>query len=97
MSVYSSINASTSLRTSIHSTDSAVATICAVRGMHVARILEVVREPLAQARRLADIDHPAARVLELVRAGCVRDRAGWWALDHLLMTIAISRLGLSAR
>ena len=30
--VHSSINASTSLRTSIHSTDSAVATICAVRG-----------------------------------------------------------------
>ena len=50
--------------------------------MHVARILEVVRQPLTQARRLADVDHATERVLELIRAWCVRDRAGLGALDH---------------
>ncbi len=36
-------------------------TICAVRGMHVLRRLEVVRQALAQIRRLADVDHAAVR------------------------------------
>ena len=50
--------------------------------VHVARVLEVVRQPLAQALGLADVDHPAVGVLELVRAGSVRDRAGGRTLDH---------------
>ena len=50
--------------------------------MHVARILEVVRQPLTQAGCLADIDDPAERVLELVRPGRIRNRAGWRTLHH---------------
>jgi hypothetical protein len=50
--------------------------------VHVARVLEVVRQALAQVARLADVDHPAVRVLELVRAGRLRDRAGGGTLDH---------------
>ncbi len=50
--------------------------------VQAAWVLEVVRQPLAQARRLADVDHPAERVLELVRPGRVRDRAGGRAGDH---------------
>ena len=50
--------------------------------VHVPRVLEVVRQPLAQALGLADVDHPAVGVLELVRAGGVRDRAGGRTLDH---------------
>ena len=43
-------------------------------GVQVDRVLEVVREPAAQRSRLADVDDPARRVLELVRAGGVGDR-----------------------
>ena len=45
--------------------------------VHVARILEVVGQPLAQARRLADVDHPTERVLELVRARACRESCRW--------------------
>jgi hypothetical protein len=50
--------------------------------VHVARVLEVVRQALAQVAGLADVDHPAVRVLELVRAGRLRDRAGGGTLHH---------------
>ena len=43
---------------------------------------EVVRQPAAQALRLADVDDAAVRVLELVRAGCVGDGAGGRPGDH---------------
>ena len=51
--------------------------------MQVARRLEVVRESLAQVRRLADVDHTAAGVLELVRARVLGNGAGRRTLDHL--------------
>ena len=49
---------------------------------HVPGVAEVVRQPVAEARRLADVDDPALGVLELVRARGVRNRASRWALDH---------------
>ena len=61
--------------------------------VHVAGVAEVVRQALAQARRLADVDHPALGVLELVRARRVRDRAGRGTLHHQLSRI---RLGAMA-
>ena len=51
--------------------------------MQVARVLEVVRQALAEARRLADVDHPAVGVLELVRARGLGDRAGRGTFHHL--------------
>ena len=56
--------------------------------MHVAGVLEVVRQPRAQALGLADVDHPTVGVLELVRAGGVRDRAGGRTLDHTSRLLA---------
>ncbi len=50
--------------------------------MEVARRLEVVRQALAQVRRLADVDHPAGGILELVGARRLRDRAGGRTLHH---------------
>ena len=50
--------------------------------MHVPRILEVVRQPLTKARRLADVDHPPERVLELIRAWRIRNRSGRRTLHH---------------
>ena len=44
--------------------------------------LEVVRQPRAEALGLADVDHPAVGVFELVGAGRVGDRAGGRTLDH---------------
>ena len=49
------------------------------------RVLEVVREPRAQGLGLADVDHPAVGVLELVGARGVGDGAGGRALDHCAM------------
>ncbi len=48
----------------------------------VARILEVVRQALPEARGLADVDHPAELVAELVRAGRLGDRSGGGSADH---------------
>ena len=48
-------------------------------------ILEVVREALPQRLGLADVDHPAGRVLELVGPRRIGDRSGWGALDHPLI------------
>ena len=45
-------------------------------GRQVPRVLEVVRQALAQRLGLADVDHPAVDVLELVAAGRVGDGAG---------------------
>ena len=71
--LYSSMMASTSLPTTIHSTEAARSTIWAVRGgMH--RVLEVVRDAASKRHRLTDVDDPAGRVPELVRAGGVGNR-----------------------
>ena len=51
-------------------------------GRHVAGVLEVVGQPLAQRARLADVDDTALAVLELVGAGGLGDRAGRRALHH---------------
>ena len=59
--------------------------------MEILRRLEVVREALAQIGRLADVDHPAVGVLELVRAGGVGDRAGRWTLHHLVFRLRAPR------
>lgn len=42
--------------------------------VQVNRVLEVAREPAAQRQRLADVDDPACRIPELVRAGGVGNR-----------------------
>ena len=62
----------------------------ALRGLHhlprafrqQVRLEEVVREPAPQALGLADVDHPAVGVDELVRARRVGDAAGLGAGDH---------------
>ncbi len=51
--------------------------------VQIDRRLEVVRQPLAQVRRLADVDHAAVGVLELVRARRFRNGAGGRTLHHL--------------
>ena len=50
--------------------------------MQVDRRLEVVREPLAQIRSLADVDDAAVGVLELIRTWRLRDRAGRGTFHH---------------
>ena len=45
-------------------------------GVQVADVLEVRRQPGPQVLRLADVDHPAARVTEPVDPGLGRDRPG---------------------
>ena len=51
--------------------------------MHVAGVLEVVRQALTQRLGLADVDDATVGVLELVAAGCVRDAARRRSLHHL--------------
>ena len=56
-------------------------------GVHVARILEVVTQPLTQVRGLAHIDNPTLAVFELIRPGCFGDRSGRRALHHDLLSL----------
>ena len=72
--------ASTSLATTIHSTEAAVAHHLGGARVEVARILEVVREPAAERARLADVDHSPVGILELVGPGRVGDGGG--AFEH---------------
>jgi hypothetical protein len=55
--------------------------LCRTR-VQVARVLEVVRQPLAQARRLAHVDDATLRIFELVRARRIGNRAGRRSRHH---------------
>ncbi|CAB5067940.1 unannotated protein [freshwater metagenome] len=61
--------------------------------VQVARVLEIVGQTTPQRRRLADVDHPALRVLELVRAGGLRDRPCRRSLNHCRCSTACGRRG----
>jgi hypothetical protein len=53
-------------------------------GMEQRRVLEVVRQALAQTRRLAHVDHAAVRVLELVRARSIGNARAGRSLHHVV-------------
>ena len=65
--------ASTSLATWIHSTRSASGHHLGGAGRQGGRVGEVIGEPAAQGLGLADVEHPAVGVEELVGAGGVGD------------------------
>src|SRR5262249_36218990 len=58
------------------------------------RLEEVVGEPAPEALRFPDVDDPSLTVDELVRAGSIRDRAGFGSGDHVSILAAIAaRIG----
>ena len=85
------MSASTSLRTWIHSTLSAEATIWAVRGSRLPGALEVVGQPLAQRLRLAHVDDPPVAVAELVRTGGVGYEPRGGSFEHRPQSGALGR------